>query len=480
MSFTVIEIESSLAGLVIGRGGAKITAIERTSGAVVKVINGKTNSTRVVKIIGNEQAQSLAYDLVLDATGGKMVQSEKTAAQQPVTGKPYRTRRAQSPVETINITDEQWAEIDRENELVKRDHDALLPEIIKEFYVEHEEVTAMSEQDADAFRLEKNNIMVNYVVDVESKNDNVTPAAVLPPIPKAVRTFQHAFHGYPEIMRMISKQNFAEPSPVQCQAWPCIMSGHDLIAIAQTGTGKTLAYILPAMINLIRQPVPIKDRIGPYVLILGPTRELILQIEEEIKKYIFGEISVQSVYGGSINADVQAKRLINEKPDIVVATPGRLNDLVNQKAVVLEHITYLVLDEADRMLDMGFKSQIELALRHIRYDRQTVLISATWPDSVKALARLYTNNPIQIQVGSVDLTTVNTVNQTIIVLCESKKQHWLDNFIFNMSKKDRVIIFMRKKKTVEEQYHRYRRQNVSCGYLVLIIIYQLTQPNTYN
>lgn len=460
MSLTVMEIESSLAGLVIGRGGAKIKSIQQESGAIVKLVNNNNEQTSTVKIIGSKQAQSLARDLVMHATGGRVLRTQETAAPKPPPGKNRGSGRPQSPNETISLSAEQWAEIDRENEETKRQHLASLPPIVKKFYVEHKEVTAMSDEAVNAFRLEKNNIMIDYV-NIELKG-HISPV-VLPPILKPVKTFHHAFHMYPEIMRVIRQQKFKEPSPIQCQAWPCIMNGHDLIAIAQTGTGKTLTYILPALINLMRQPVPRKERIGPYVLVLGPTRELVLQIEEEIKKYTFYGICVQSIYGGSDNTHLQVDRLVNERPDIVVATPGRLNDLVGQRAVNLEHVVYLVLDEADRMIDLGFKNQIELSLRHIRPDRQTIMTSATWPDDVKKLSGLYTRNPLKIQVGSLDLTTVNTVEQKIIVLHGSKKQAWLDDYIFNkIQKQDRVIIFMSKRITVDEQYEKFSYQNISC------------------
>ncbi|VVC45586.1 RNA helicase, DEAD-box type, Q motif,Helicase, C-terminal,ATP-dependent RNA helicase DEAD-box, conserved [Cinara cedri] len=461
MSFTVIDIEPSLAGLVIGRGGAKIKSIQKESGAIVKLINNNTDNTCVVKIIGSQEAQFSARDLVLHVTGGKVLKVQTVDNPNPPPRKKRGSDRPSSPLETFTITDEQWAEIERENEEAKLQHIASLPKIIKEFYVEHKEVTAMSDEDVNAFRLEKNNIMVNYVNN-ELEDGDINPV-VLPPILKPVKTFHHAFHAYPEIMKLIRQQKFKEPSPIQCQAWPYIMSGHDLIAIAQTGTGKTLTYILPALINLMRQPVPREQRIGPYVLILGPTRELVLQIEEEVKKYVFNGIRVQSVYGGSDNSHIQISRLINDRPDIVAATPGRLNDLIGQKAINLEHVVYLVLDEADRMLDMGFKNQIELSLRQIRSDRQTVLTSATWPDSVKKLSKLYTRNPVQIHIGSFNLTTVDTVEQKIIVLPERHKKHWLNDFIHNkIHKEDRVIIFMSKKVTVEEQYNKFCDQNISC------------------
>lgn len=528
-TYTRLEICSSLAGLVIGRGGSNIKNMQNDSGAVIKLVNGETDDTRFVNIIGSAEAQSIAQDLVTKIVDGKVLRTDMVAAPKPPPRKQRLRDRSQSPFESFTVTQEQWNAICKENDNLVRDYIATLPQIVKVFYVEHRKMAALSDRDVDAIRLAKNNIMVKYVLTTNGyragpsystgpsdgtdpakgtgpsdstgpsgdagpsdstghsgdagpsnstgPDDGTVPAVVLPPIPKPIMAFKHAFHVFPEIMDVIQQQNFNEPTPIQCQAWPCILSGHDVIAIAQTGTGKTLSYILPAIINLLRQPIPRKDRLGPYVLILGPTRELVLQIEDEVKKYIFDGIHVLSVYGGSDNSAQQITRLANERPDIVVATPGRLNDLVGQLGILLHHVTYLVLDEADRMLDMGFQNQIELALRHVRHDRQTILTSATWPESVRELSKKYTNNPIQIQIGSLDLVTVDTVRQEVIVLREHQKEAWLDNFIYNtVSKTDRVIIFMRTKSTVDRLYRKYRANNVECRYaLVLIIIEQPTK-----
>jgi len=262
---------------------------------------------------------------------------------------------------------------------------------------------------------------------------------------------------------VIKKQKFISPSPIECQAWPIIMSGHDLIAIAQTGTGKTLAYILSALIHLLQQPTPRIKRIGPSVLILGPTRELVLQIHDEITKYLHNNIKVVCVYGGGVSTLTHQQLIQTENPDSIVATPGRLNDLVGIQAIKLEHVSYMVLDEADCMLDMGFKNQIELSLRHVRSDKQTILTSATWPTAVQHLANYFAKNPLHITIGSLDLSTVDTVTQNIIILEERQKEGWLDNFISNdLSKNDKVIIFMRKKTSVDKMYENFNSKNIAC------------------
>lgn len=452
MSSTVMVIESAMAGLVIGRGGSRIKGIQQDSGTTVKLSDGDTADTKKVMIIGADEARLLASEMI-EKIVGKVLSSETCAAPPPRAQRPRRNRREPSPPEKIIISDEDWAEIERENKERHRKYLESLVPIKKDFYVEHGEVRKMSAEEVEAFRSSKNNIMVKYLEGAADPSR---------PIPKPIRTFEHAFHAYPEVLRVIKKQKFAEPSPVQCQAWPVIMSGHDVVAIAQTGTGKTLAYILPALIHLLGQPTPRENRQGPAVVVLGPTRELVIQIESEINKYAYKNICVMCVYGG-VPMKNQMDLLIDNIPDIVVATPGRLNDLISVHAVSLEQVSYLVLDEADRMLDMGFRNQIELSLRNVRPDRQTILASATWPTSVQKLVNYFAKDPLHITIGTLDLATVNTVQQKVIVLKEYQKDAWLEDFLNKkMSEKDKVIIFMRKKVSVDKLFKKMISQNIEC------------------
>lgn len=447
---TCLVINSANTGKVIGRAGANIKKVQLDSGATIKIVDGDTPEQSKISISGTEEAQLEAKNIIGNMI--KIMSSYRMPAVQQSRPKPKRpARRNVSPEEKLHLTDEQWAEITKENEERTRLVNESLPPIKKDFYVEHNQIKKLTEEDVQAFRLENNNIMVQYV---EKSNDSR-------PIPKPIIKFEHAFHTYPKILEIIRKQKFEKPSSIQCQAWPIILSGHDLIGIAQTGTGKTLAFILPAIIHLLQQPTPREKRIGPTVLILGPTRELVLQIEEEIKKYIFNGIKVISVYGG-VSIENQEDYIVNQKPEIIVATPGRLRDLVERMTLKLQHVSYMVFDEADRMLDMGFKNQIELSLSEVRYDRQTILTSATWPPKVRDMAKMYTTNPLHITIGSIDLNTVTTVKQEIIMIEENKKLTWLENFIPTLLENDKVIIFTRKKVTVEKIYNKLKKENIEC------------------
>uniref|UniRef100_A0A8P4GHC6 RNA helicase n=1 Tax=Dicentrarchus labrax TaxID=13489 RepID=A0A8P4GHC6_DICLA len=294
-------------------------------------------------------------------------------------------------------------------------------------------------------RKENNNIFVDDLKEEGEKR----------PIPNPCRTFLEAFELYPEIMENIERVGFVKPTPIQSQAWPVLLSGEDLIAIAQTGTGKTLAYLLPGFIHMDVRflfisfiCVPRDEQGGPGMLVLTPTRELALQIETECKKYRYKSYKSICIYGGG---DRRGQiNLVKSGVDIVIATPGRLNDLQMNELISLRSITYLVLDEADRMLDMGFEPQIMKILLDIRPDRQTVMTSATWPTGVRRLSKSYLKNPIMVYVGTLDLAAVNTVQQTVLIVHEEEKKSYVFDFIRNMLPQDKVLIFVGKKLVADD------------------------------
>uniref|UniRef100_A0A8C5EP24 RNA helicase n=1 Tax=Gouania willdenowi TaxID=441366 RepID=A0A8C5EP24_GOUWI len=285
---------------------------------------------------------------------------------------------------------------------------------------------------------ENNNIIVDDLKEEGEKRH----------IPNPCSTFLQAFQLYPEIMENIERVGFTKPTPIQSQAWPVVLSGEDLIAIAQTGTGKTLAYLLPGFIHMDGQPVSRDQRAGPGMLVLTPTRELALQIEAECSKYRYKGYQSICIYGGG---DRKGQiNLVRSGVDIVIATPGRLNDLQMNELINLSSITYLVLDEADRMLDMGFEPQIMKILLDIRPDRQTVMTSATWPTGVRRLAKSYLKNPMIAYVGTLDLAAVNTVHQTVLIVCEEEKKSYVMDFIRNMEPEDKVLIFVGRKMVADD------------------------------
>uniref|UniRef100_A0A8C9UBP0 RNA helicase n=1 Tax=Serinus canaria TaxID=9135 RepID=A0A8C9UBP0_SERCA len=307
-----------------------------------------------------------------------------------------------------------------------------LPPIEKNFYKESPRTASMSQEEVELWRKENNDITCDDLKEGEKRC-----------IPNPVCKFEDVFEHYPDIMANIRKVGFQKPTPIQSQAWPIILQGIDLIGIAQTGTGKTLAYLMPGFIHLTSQPISKDQRGGPGMLVLAPTRELALQVEAECSKYAYKGIKSICVYGGG---DRKGQiDTVTKGVDIVIATPGRLNDLQMNNFINLKSITYLVLDEADRMLDMGFEPQIMKILIDVRPDRQTVMTSATWPDGVRRLAKSYLKNPMIVYVGTLDLAAVSTVQQKVIVIPEEEKRSFMHSFIKSMKPKDKVIIFVGKK-----------------------------------
>eukprot|EP00891_Asterochloris_glomerata_P007590 jgi/Astpho2/7590/fgenesh1_pm.00115_%23_8_t len=243
-------------------------------------------------------------------------------------------------------------------------------------------------------------------------------------------------------------RDFVEPSPIQAQCWPIISSGHDLVGIAATGSGKTLAFGLPALQHIRAQRTAgVTTGNSPSVLILSPTRELALQtagVMEEAGSRC--GLKTLCVYGG-VPKPPQV-RALKQGIDVLVATPGRLEDLVQDKACRLAGITYLVLDEADRMLDLGFEPHIRAIAQQTRADRHTLMFSATWPSSIQKLASEFLSHPVKVTIGSQDLSASHSVTQVVEVIDPRQRDSRLDELLhkYHSSRKNRVIIFVLYKK----------------------------------
>lgn len=272
-----------------------------------------------------------------------------------------------------------------------------LPDFTKDLYLEHPFVSSGSEADAQAFRVSAGLV----VRDAPSQANRAA-------CPKPTTSFETcAFPKY--ITSQLRALGFVSPTPVQAQAWPLLLSGRNLLAVAPTGSGKTLSYLLPAIVHCNAQRYLAKGD-GPIVTILAPTRELAMQINDQCTQFgASSRVKSVCVYGGA-DRDEQAKSLKNETlPEIVVATPGRLNDLLAAKVTNLaSRCTFLVVDEADRMLDLGFLPQIALVSNQIRPDRQTVLVTATWPEAVRVAAAKLAPDAATLQVASLENIRNNT------------------------------------------------------------------------
>lgn len=235
----------------------------------------------------------------------------------------------------------------------------------------------------------------------------------------------------------IKALNYKEPTPIQAQAIPPILEGKDLLGIAQTGTGKTAAFVLPILQRLITAP----KRPGVKVLVLAPTRELASQIDEAIYDLTKSTgITCAAIYGG-VNMNGQRKKLVRGV-DIVVACPGRLLDHLRQKNLKLNTLEVLVLDEADQMCDMGFLPDIKKILSHVPRNRQTLLFSATMPENIRLLAEDLLQSPITVKIGRA--TPVGKIKQSKFSVSQDQKAPLL-NGILKQIKTDSVLVFTRTK-----------------------------------
>ena len=227
-----------------------------------------------------------------------------------------------------------------------------------------------------------------------------------------------------QILTNVKFQGYVKPTPIQLKAIPVIQSGKDILAGAQTGTGKTAAFTLP-ILDLLSKEKPGGHK--PKVLILAPTRELAAQVGENVEVYSKGLPVRSTVIFGGVGINPQIQR-IKKGLDIIIGTPGRLLDLVGQKALDLSQISYLVLDEADRMLDMGFIHDIRKIMNFIPAKRQTLFFSATYSKEIKALADTILVNPELIEVARQN-TAAETVDQCYYRVGKSRKRTLLTQLI---------------------------------------------------
>ncbi len=244
----------------------------------------------------------------------------------------------------------------------------------------------------------------------------------------------------PEILQTLETLGYAEPTPIQAQAIPLLLEGHDVLGQAQTGTGKTAAFTLPALQMMAPQ--------GLQMLVLTPTRELAIQVAEAVHRYggSMG-IRVLPIYGGQ-SYDRQIRRL-QKGVQVVVGTPGRTLDLIRQRVLDITGVRYLVLDEADEMLKMGFIEDIETILSSTDAStRQTCLFSATFPDVIRRLSKKYMRNPLQVSIEYEETTSTN-VNQRYYIVQEEQKVAALSRLL-EMEEQKNTLIFTRTKVSAAE------------------------------
>lgn len=316
-----------------------------------------------------------------------------------------------------------------------------MPKFEKSFYKEHPSVAERSAGEVEKFRRE-------HAIAISGQD-----------VPKPVETFDEA--GFPRyVMDEVKAQGFPAPTAIQSQGWPMALSGRDVVGIAETGSGKTLTYCLPSIVHINAQPL-LAPGDGPIVLVLAPTRELAVQIQQEITKFgRSSRIRNTCVYGG-VPKGPQIRDL-SRGVEVCIATPGRLIDMLESGRTNLRRVTYLVLDEADRMLDMGFEPQIRKIISQIRPDRQTLMWSATWPKEVRNLAADFLTDFIQVNIGSMDLSANHRITQIVEVVSEGDKRDrmlkHLEKVMDDKEKENKVLIFTGTKR-VADDITRFLRQD---------------------
>lgn len=313
-----------------------------------------------------------------------------------------------------------------------------LPKFEKNFYQQHPDVGRRSMQEVEMYRRTK-------TITVKGRE-----------CPNPITKFLEAsFPSY--VMDVINKLSWTEPTPIQAQGWPLALSGKDMVGIAQTGSGKTLAYLLPAIVHINHQPF-LERGDGPICLVLAPTRELAQQVQQVAAEYgRASRLKSTCIYGGAPKGP--QIRDLERGVEICIATPGRLIDFLESGKTNLRRCTYLVLDEADRMLDMGFEPQIRKIVDQIRPDRQTLMWSATWPKEVRQLAEDFLKEYVQINVGALQLSANHNILQIVDVCNDGEKENKLIRLMEEImsEKENKTIIFVETKRRCDDLTRRMRR-----------------------
>ena len=269
-----------------------------------------------------------------------------------------------------------------------------------------------------------------------------------------------------ELMHAIADLGFRYCSPIQSAVLPYTLDGYDAVGKAQTGTGKTAAFLLTAINDLLANP-PEQERFvaEPRVVVIAPTRELVMQIAEDAKDLLkYTDIKAVTLIGG-VDYGKQLNKVNAGVVDIVVATPGRLLDFMTRRDLYLDHVETLVIDEADRMLDMGFIPQVRRIVRATppKVERQTLLFSATFTDDVMRLAEQWTVDPFRVEMEPENIAA-KTVDQRVYMVSASDKFNLLRNII-NSDDVSSVIVFANRRDQTRRLHEKLRKAGVTCGIL---------------
>lgn len=306
----------------------------------------------------------------------------------------------------------------------------------KKFYEERSSVRDRSRRDVEEFR---------------SKNKvTVLGHNILRPI------FKYSEAGFPSyISDKIRKLNWQFPTPVQCQSLPVILSGRDLVGITLDFAGKIEAYFLPAIVHSKAQP-SIKRGEGPIAIILVPSKEVVQKVERVANDFC-SDSGIRGAFLSSAYSRSKQLEQVERLPEIVVSTPNRLADYIDSRNTNLKRCTYLVMDEADRMLELGYESSIRKIASQVRPDRQALIWSATWPREVKALAEDFLFDYIQINMGSTKLVINPNIRQYVQVIDEPDKFRRLTSLLNSLN--SGILIFAESKRKTDDLCEKLQSKN---------------------
>ncbi|RLN68947.1 hypothetical protein BBJ28_00010296 [Nothophytophthora sp. Chile5] len=398
---------------------------------------------RAIKEQREKEAQEASNSALTAAkAAGETTAEESAVEEDPMlkkddTGRIYQGFEEDIIGEDSDLVDHRSAleilqEAQKKKEIKAVDHSKIkyLP-FQKKFYVVPKEIKQMSEEEVEAQRKE-------LEIKIRGKS-----------CPRPLQKWTQCGFSV-RMLQLIQKHGYTEPFAIQQQALPAIMSGRDVIGIAKTGSGKTLAFLLPMFRHILHQP-PLQEGEGPIGIVMAPARELAQQIYVEARKFSKGlGLRATAVYGGSSVSEQIAN--LKRGSDIVICTPGRMIDILCMSAgkmVSLQRVTYVVLDEADRMFDMGFEPQITKIMLNIRPDRQTLLFSATFPRSVETLARKVLRKPVEITVGTRS-TASGDITQYVEVREENDKFMRLLQLLGLWYEKGNVLVFVNKQQACDQ------------------------------
>jgi len=408
-------------------------------------MNGIQNEVRKVQKLGSHQPKGGSMVVMtgvakkaIDKNKGELLEQNQDALE-------YSSEEETEDLAGMASAMSGYANNKQKEKVFKIDHNKITyASFRKNFYVEVPEIARMTQEEVDEYRTELEGIKV------KGKG-----------CPRPIKTWAQCGVSKKE-MEILKKLAYEKPTPIQTQTIPAIMCGKDIIGIAKTGSGKTLAFLLPMFRHILDQP-DLEETDGPIAIIMSPTRELCLQIGKECKKFTKSlNLTVVTVYGGTGISEQIAE--LKRGAEIIVCTPGRMIDMLaanNGRVTNLRRVTYIVLDEADRMFDMGFEPQVMRIIDNTRHDRQTVMFSATFPRQMESLARRILNKPVEITVGGRSVVCAD-VEQHVLVIEDDQKFLKLLELLGVYQEQGSVLVFVEKQESADDLLKDLMKSGYDC------------------